>query len=167
MKRSPRVTSASRRGRHQRLGPFPRSHGACAVRMRLPRPPGSRWSSPGHGTSGRRQAGVSGSTNHRRAAVRRTIRIAPEIITAASGRLIRAAASTDNHTWCGPAVMMSNQASQISSTPVVNPGSITSSRRSQPSSAVAVIDATSTQSNPIQVAGQLWATYLSGSVRAR
>jgi predicted phosphodiesterase len=54
--------------------------------------------------------------------------------------------------------MMSNQASQINRTPVVNAGSITSSRRSQPSIAVAIMNAMSTQSKPIQVAGQLWAT---------
>jgi len=86
------------------------------------------------------------------------MRCAPVIMNIANGTSISSAVITDNQTSLGPAVMRSNHASQISSTPEVKAANISTWRRRYPKTAVASMNPTNRMSKPTQVAGQLWAT---------
>ena len=86
------------------------------------------------------------------------VRRAPVIMKIANGTSIPNAVTTDSQMSLGPAVMMSNHASQISSTPDVKAANSSTWRRRYPNTAVANMNPTNRMSKPSQVAGQLWAT---------
>jgi len=86
------------------------------------------------------------------------MRRAPVIRKIANGSSIPNAVISDSRMSLGPAVMRSNHASQISSTPAVNAASTSTWRRRYPDNAVATMNPTNRASKPNQVAVQLWAT---------
>jgi len=69
------------------------------------------------GNSGRCQSRIFGSSSHKRIMVSRMMRCAPVIMKIANGTSIPSPVTTDSQTSSGPAVIRSNHASQISSTP--------------------------------------------------
>ena len=81
------------------------------------------------GNSGRCQSRIPGSSSHNRIMVSRKMRCAPVIMKIASGTSIPSAVTIDSQTSSGPAVIRSNHASQISSTPEVNAANISTWRR--------------------------------------